>query len=284
MKFYFVIFLILIILSLVICYLYKNSHKNNKLLDKIVPENKYIFIGGLHRSGTSILNQIIGSSLKVSKHENTNKAEDEGQHFQTVYDSGKKHGGLGKFCFDKDYHYTEKSHLITNKNKKKLLNQWNKYWDTKNYIFVEKSPVNLIHTRFLQEFFKNTYFVIIIRHPLAVSRATINMLMKFNDQNTVDKNLNNYFDHWLLGYDIFLNDSKYLKKHIMIKYEDLCENPKKIISKIEFLLDEKLNISKKNLDMLEDSNHKYFKEKISEKLINKYEDKFNKFGYSLKNI
>lgn len=78
-------------------------------------EKKYIFICGLHRSGTSTLTKIIGTSNLVSIHTNTNVPKNEGQHIQSVYDSAGKHGGPGKFAFEKKYHYTEKSHLLTKK-------------------------------------------------------------------------------------------------------------------------------------------------------------------------
>jgi hypothetical protein len=61
---------------------------------------KYVFISGLHRSGTSILFKILGSSAKISKHEKAGVPENEGQHIQTVYDPAFKHGGPGSFCFD----------------------------------------------------------------------------------------------------------------------------------------------------------------------------------------
>ena len=113
-----------------------------------------------------------------------------------------------------------------------------------------------------------------MRHPLAVSNASL----KWNNQS-----LNTYFDHWLRGYDIFLNDKKYLRKYILIKYEDLCNNPQKEVKKIEKLIGEKLNIKNSELNRLYNSNSKYFVD-INSSLIDNYEEKFNKFGYSLKNI
>ena len=260
---------ILLLILILIFYLVYFSKENfyNK-------EKKYIFIAGLHRSGTTILNEILGSSSKISKHMNTGVYMDEGQHIQSVFDNGEKHGGVGKFCFDNDYHYTEDSNLITESNKIKLLKEWNKYWDVNKNIFLEKSPTNLIRTRFLQKLFKNSYFIIMIRHPLAVSNASF----KWNKQS-----LEKYFDHWIKGYNIFLSDSKYLKNFILIRYEDLCENSSKEINRIEMLINENLDIKNDELKKLYNSNGKYFN-KIDKLLINKYEKSFNKFGYSLKNI
>ena len=220
------------IILIILIYLFYLNNRSEEYLN-FKKTKKYIFIGGLHRSGTSILNKIIGSSSNISKHKNTGKPENEGQHIQTIFNNGEVHGGVGEFCFDDNYHLTEKSNLITDANKIKLLEQWNKYWNTKKSIFVEKSPVNLIHTRFLQKMFDKSYFIIIMRHPLAVSMATY----KWKKQN-----MNRYLDHWLKGYEIYFNDRKYLKNHILIRYEDLCRNPKNEFKKIENLIDEKLDI------------------------------------------
>ena len=68
-------------------------------------DKKYIFICGLHRSGKSTLTNIIRTSNLVSIHTHKNSIDIEGQHIQTVYDAAYKHGGPGKFGFDKKYHY-----------------------------------------------------------------------------------------------------------------------------------------------------------------------------------
>lgn len=43
-------------------------------------EKKYVFIGGLHRSGTSTITNILGTSNLVSILTDTNVPENEGQH------------------------------------------------------------------------------------------------------------------------------------------------------------------------------------------------------------
>ena len=64
-------------------------------------KHKFIFICGLHRSGTSLLYKILKSQKNISGMENTGVIEDEGQHLQTVFNAANKHGGPGKFGFDK---------------------------------------------------------------------------------------------------------------------------------------------------------------------------------------
>lgn len=241
---------------------------------------KYLFIGGLHRSGTSILYKTLASSRKISKHVKTGVAKDEGQHIQSVYPSVRKVGKPGNFCLLKSYHYTEKSPFVTIKNRKKILQEWSRYWDYSKPILMEKSPPNLIHTRFLQALIPNSYFIIIMRNPIVVAEAT----SKWNHQK-LEKHIRN----WVVGYDTLYNDIKHLKNVLIIKYENLCENPAKIMKQVEKLLGESLDIDPKMLDKLVNCNGKYLdiykkgQKKVNPKIIKKYGAKIlQKYHYGMK--
>ena len=84
-------------------------------------DKKFIFISGLHRSGTSLLYKILKENDKISGLENTNEIEDEGQHVQSVYEPAYKYGGVGKFGFNENARLDEKSILINDKNRNKLF-------------------------------------------------------------------------------------------------------------------------------------------------------------------
>ena len=141
-------------------------------------------------------------------------------------------------------------------------------------ILVEKSPPNIIHTRYLQEIVPNSYFIIIIRHPLAVAMAT----KKWNNQS-----ISKHLDHWLLAHKILNNDLKKIKNSLILKYEDLNKNT--FENKINNFLDEKLLLEPKileNFHSMKLSNEKYLKNVVSDNIKNKYEKKINKFGYTFK--
>lgn len=243
-------------------------------------EKKYIFICGLHRSGTSTLTRILGNSNLVSIHTNTNVIENEGQHIQSIYNSADKHGGVGHFGFDKNYHYTEESPLLNNNNNKKILEEWSEYWDLNRKILVEKSPPNIIHTRYLQELLPEPYFIIIIRHPFPVAIATSNMKKKY--QNTCDS-IEFYIEHWLHCHKILYSDLKKIKNYIIFKYEEL--NIDTFQSKIDKFLGEKLSIDRNLIvqifNSMQESNKNYLKN-IPEYIIDKYEKKINQYNYSFK--
>lgn len=65
-----------------------------------------VFIGGPHRSGTSLLHRLIATHPDASAFSQTSVSEDEGQHLQSVYRPAKEHGGPGKFAFASDVQLT----------------------------------------------------------------------------------------------------------------------------------------------------------------------------------
>lgn len=245
--------------------------------------HKFIFICGLHRSGTSLLYKILKEQDAISGMENTQVIEDEGQHLQTVFNAANKHGGPGKFGFDTESYLDNNSKLITEENKVKLFNQWSKYWDLKKEFLIEKSPPNLIKTKFLQAIFPNSYFITILRHPVATSLAT----KKWSKTSHLS-----LINHWLICHNQYLEDRGKLNKHLTIKYEDLTKNTGETIKKIETFLE--LNIKYPQLEIKKDINDRYFELwkkkkkniffKRNIKKSEKLEKEINLFGYSFKNI
>jgi len=246
--------------------------------------HKFIFICGLHKSGTSMLHSILREHPQISGFKNTGVPRDEGQHLQTVYSTALPHGGPGWFGYSKRAYLNETSHLVNEKNRKKLFSQWSKYWDLKKPVLIEKSPINLIRTRFLQAVFPNSYFIILYRHPIAVSYATRKWWRWFLFS------IRSLIKHWLICYKTFENDKKYLKNFYILKYEHFVKNPQFYLNKIynfigvsEFNNNAGVrpNVNQKYFQKwLDDRNSFLFKRKF-EKLISEFEKEVNKFGYSL---
>jgi hypothetical protein len=65
---------------------------------------------------------------------------------------------------------SERSPLHTPAAAKRLRAQWGALWDTRRRVLVEKSPPDLVRMRFLAAVFPPAWFVVIVRHPLAVCR------------------------------------------------------------------------------------------------------------------
>jgi Sulfotransferase family len=181
---------------------------------------RYVFICGLHRSGTSLLGRNIARMENCTGFKDTGVIEDEGQFLQDVYPIGKIYGGPGRFGFDPRAHLTETSPLLTPENTVKLKQSWERYWDATKNIRVEKTPGNLLKARFLQAAFRGAHFVVIRRHPVAVSMANQRWEVSLAP-------LHNLFEHWLHCHALFEGDRKYLKRVYELRYEDYVENQDK---------------------------------------------------------
>jgi hypothetical protein len=179
---------------------------------------KYVFVCGLARSGTSVLGRNIARLENCTGFANTGAGSDEGQFLQDVYPIAAVYGGAGRFGFDPRAHRTENSELLTPKNVARLRASWHAYWDRSKTICVEKTPGNLLMTRFLQAAFPNSYFVVIRRHPVPVSMST--QRWKINVTS-----LRSLFNHWLHCHKLFEEDERYLKHVYKVRYEDYVEDP-----------------------------------------------------------
>jgi hypothetical protein len=247
-------------------------------------ERRYVFICGLHRSGTSVLGRNIARMENCTGFKDTGAIEDEGQFLQDVYPISRVYGGAGKFGFDPRAHLTETSPLLTPENAVKLRQSWERYWDHNKAIRIEKTPGNLLKTRFLQAAFPNSFFIVIRRHPIPVSMANQNWKINFAP-------LHELFDHWLHCHTLFDEDKKYLKHVYELSYEDYVRNPDKYHQEIaqfigtavpESVMKEVIGVYNRKyfnrwFDLLNKSRFKRYYRYIA----GSYESRFAKYGYSL---
>jgi hypothetical protein len=243
---------------------------------------KHVFVCGLHRSGTTALARDIGKLKDSTVFENTGAVMDEGQYLQDVYPPAFVYGGVGRFGFAHQSHLTESAHLLTPANISRLRESWEKYWDTDKSIRIEKTPSNLLMTRFLQAAFPNAYFVVVKRHPVPVSLAT---------QKWSRSSLHSLFEHWLHCHRIFEGDLPYLERVYELSYEDYIDNPTKYLEEIAKFVgtecDTVFGTKREN-----QYNQKYFDQwnwllrksrgKLYYRHVAKtYESRFAQYGYSL---
>ena len=248
--------------------------------------HKYVFVCGLHRSGTSILGRNIGRLENCTGFDNMpDSLPGEGQFLQDVYPTGRKLGGPGRIGFDARARQTETSTLLRPEKVARLRASWHRHWDRKKPICVEKTPTNLLMTRFLQAAFPNSYFVVIRRHPVPVCLGTQRM------RNARPTSLHRLFEHWLLCHDLFEEDKKYLKHVYELTYEDYIENPGRYHQEIASFIgtdvpstgmeEVKMAPSKKYFDrwgdLLANSPFKSYYRYVAMK----YEPRFAAHGYSL---
>jgi hypothetical protein len=191
-------------------------------------KHRFVFVGGLHKSGTSLVARCLAEHPLISGFSNTGVPEDEGQHLQSVFLPAGAYGGPGKFGFDPQAHLTEASELVTEENRALLLVEWGSYWDLTKPVLLEKSPPNLIRMRFLQALFPEAAFVIVMRDPVAVAYAT---------QKWSRTGIDSLIEHWLVCHEIFEGDRAYVRQLHVLKYEDLVERPQSTLDAVFDFLD-----------------------------------------------
>jgi hypothetical protein len=254
-----------------------------------IRDHQFIFICGLHRSGTSLLHECIRAHPSVSGFKDTDATEDEGQHLQSVYPPDYTYGPVNRFGFDPRASLDESSDLVSPKNAQELYSQWSHYYDVSKPYLVEKSPPNSLRTRFLQALFPNSVFIVILRHPLATSFATI----RWNAER-----IDTILEHWLTCHERFNQDINHINNIITLKYEHLTERPVATLNIIFSFLN--LESIPPNSEIRQDVNEKYFDlwkrrpigrynfpplRQIARLYIQfRYEYPVRKFGYSLINL
>lgn len=251
-------------------------------MNRLGPTKKVVFICGLHRSGTSVLHELLKAQNDISGFNNTGVPEDEGQFLQSVYKQAYHYGGPGKFGFNPHAALREDSALATPENQIKVFQEWSAYWDMSKPVLVEKSPPNLIKTRFLQYLFPNAYFIILFRHPVAVTGAT---------KKWTNTSRYSIMKHWLVCHQIFKVDAPFLHNKLYITYEDMVEQPEYVCQQIESFLDVEVRYG----GGLVNTNKYYFKHwkqkswnplTILERyrIEHEFEKEILKFGYSFKDV
>uniref|UniRef100_A0A7S1TXV3 Uncharacterized protein n=1 Tax=Phaeomonas parva TaxID=124430 RepID=A0A7S1TXV3_9STRA len=179
----------------------KQNHFTQTEVDELVGNHTLLFVGGPHRGGTTILWKKLREHPEIAGFGDKVGADmSEGIFMQTVYpqfgigaeiNAGRMQGrgtikangdldtrGLGRYMFNPDAHITEDSNLVNAENRMDLFNQWSYFWpvhDASKRVFLEKSPPNMMISRFLQALFTvpgaDVRFIFITRHPIANAMA-----------------------------------------------------------------------------------------------------------------
>ena len=133
--------------------------------------HRYLFVGGLHRSGTSLLARLVSGLDGVSGIESAPVPEGEGAYLTGALPHTAMHGRPGHFATDPVQHRIEGDPLDRLETVLRLDHDWAPWFYGAAPWRVEKSPVNLVRMRLLQSLVPLSQFVVVVRHPVAVARA-----------------------------------------------------------------------------------------------------------------
>lgn len=191
-----------------------------------------IFLGGVHRSGTSQLHDLLRDHPDLYGLQETGKPMDEGQHCQSVIPTDEVFGGPGRFAFSPDCSMTEKHPLATVDTGRMIWSDWHRYVNTPATRFVEKSPPNIVRTRFIQAIFPGSQQIVILRHPIIVAFATVKRWPTVWNGNWMP-----YAENAILAYERLLADRAAVKNLLIVRYEDLLMDESAIMNSIWQFLD-----------------------------------------------
>ncbi len=192
----------------------------------------HVFVGGLHRSGTSLVAALLSAHPAISGFAETGVWEDEGQHLQGTVPPGRALGGPGRFGHHPDAHLTERSRFATQETRDALDAAWAPHWDPDAAVRLEKSPPNLLRFRLLQHLYPDAAFVAVVRHPAAVALATRRMRRAF-----ALRSVPRLLDHWLHCHAAFEGDRRHIARLAVVRYEALIADPAGRLERLQRFLE-----------------------------------------------
>ncbi len=214
--------------------------------------HRYIFVGGLHRTGTSLVAGMIGDLPSVAAIRAAPVPENEGVYLQGAIPHTARHGQPGAFALDPAQHHIEGGRYDTLAVRDRIEADWDRWFapptdgpdaksdsDARNGIGrgdekrggvwrVEKSPVNLLRMRLYQQLFPTSQFVVVTRHPVSVARATA----KWTDVGEAA-----LIAHWARAYRLALEDIDHLHAVMVVRHEDLATRPQAVQDALAAFLD-----------------------------------------------
>ncbi|HEX2081304.1 MAG TPA: sulfotransferase [Longimicrobium sp.] len=193
--------------------------------------HRFLFICGVHRSGTSIVHRVLRDHPEVSGFTGTGAPEDEGQHLQSVFLPAKRYGGPGRFGFDPRAHLTEDSPLATPAAAARLWREWSRHWELDRAVLAEKSPPNLLRMRFLQACFPASYFLVVTRHPVAAAYAT-QAFTRRRWRKWRQQPVAAHLRHWFHCHRIFQADRPHVRNLMVLRYEDFAARPQEAADRV----------------------------------------------------
>lgn len=251
-----------------------------------LPDKHFVFVAGVHRSGTSLIHDALRAHPDMTGFTNTGKPKNEGQHLQSVFPPAKKFGGPGRFAFDDESFMDETHALATPENADTVYADWKKYWDLTKYHLLEKSPPTIVRTRFFQKLFPNSSFVIVLRHPIPIAYATLKWC-----QSSVFS----LVEHTLRCYEKLFADKDMINNLFIVRYEEFVERPRQVLGRLHSFIG--VNDHQPPLEIHSQSNGDYFsrwqrdidclqagRSTMLQAFKDLFADRMSVFGYSVDSV
>ena len=191
-------------------------------------DGRYLFIAGLHRSGTSILTRLIAEHPDIAAIVDAPVPENEGCYLQGAIPHTAQDGRPGHYATDPAQHLIEGCGYDRLDVRIRMEADWARWFSPGGRWRVEKSPVNLVRMRLYQQIFPTSQFIVILRHPEALAAA----MEKWVDTPFADR-----IDYVCQAYDRVMADARFLHAKMIIRYEDLVADPSRHLAAVDAFLD-----------------------------------------------
>lgn len=211
---------------------------------------RVVFIAGVHRSGTTLLESLIQERYDV-RVLRAPVPENEGQFLQDVMRDEVVYGGPGMFAFfDQSRLEAIRDPGDAAAKRERLLRCWDRWTLGQSRTLLEKTPANIVRVPYLRSVFPGARFVVLVRDP----RAVVMSVKKWNPSpNEV------LFMNWCSAYATALNDAS--DDCLFVRYEDLCEDPARELERIgrfsEFVERPERNVQQTRFSEVKNSNDSY---------------------------
>jgi len=174
-------------------------------------EKLYLFVGGSHRSGTTLLTDLIERHPDATGMEGTGWPADEGQFLQRTYTPIIFCGGAERYGYCDRMRLLEPTPDEALCARRELYRAWYAWWDPMRDVMVEKSPPNLIKSRYLQAVFPRTLFVFVLRHPVVACLA-------MSGRGWTGWTIADSLRHWVRTYSLMREDLPVLRRKVVVRY------------------------------------------------------------------
>ncbi len=193
---------------------------------------KPIFVFGCCNSGTTILWKALKS------HKSVFGPDIEGQDLEGLPDSMRHYLGKSTFRlwahpkFKLSYYRTEKDY---DENEREALIKVYSQFQKPGKRFITKSPADTLRARLIQAYFPDAYFVAIVRNGYAVSEGIIRKRKSDPERPQFEggyTTIEEAAEQWFRANVIVASHETFLRQYRIIKYEDLVEDPNKVLSSV----------------------------------------------------
>jgi hypothetical protein len=204
--------------------------------------HEFVFVGGMHRSGTTYLADSIASGDCATGLSNSGAHMGEGQFLQDVFPVDNEIGRVTGWALGGRAHLTDGDIQSKDEIAERLWRAWSPHWDLSKKYLVEKTPNNMTKTRYLQAVFPNSRFIIVTRHPISQALA----IRKWSNRRTqrFGADFDGLVANWLAAHACLREDQPFVRRLLVVRFEDLVLRPGPVYERVEDFLDGHANTAR----------------------------------------